>query len=268
MRINMKKWVSAGNSAKYFGGNSWWSQFNAHVSKYNKWSKSWKWVSKAGKVMNYLPVISVALDEFGDIAEYAKAYSILAATAENFVIFEDILETISNNDSMDEKFVAKGVQPILDSIKNSNNSFVDDFCRDLSVATAENIGSIAVTLLSAHNPLLIAINIIVGLIDDFWLGDISEGAYALYVVKEMVDASKSLIDYTTGTWYSSFEDTEKVYLRFIWKARIEGGAQAKKIINKQIFWGEKDSEARARICGYIDGDNALLDAYTYNLSLR
>lgn len=268
LKINMKKWVSAGNSSKYFGGNSWWSQFNAQISKYNKWSKSWKWVSKAGDIMGYLPVISVGLDEIKNIYDYAKTYSTLAATSESFIIFEDILETIVNNDDMDEKFVAKGAQPILDSIKNSNNNFIDDYCRDISVETAENIGYIAVTLLSTHNPLLIAINIIIGLIDEFWLGDISEGAYALYVVKEMVDASKTLIDYENSTWYSNFEESEKIYLRFIWKARIEGGNQAKKIVNKQIFWGEKDSEARARICKYIDSDNQILDAYAYSLGLR
>ena len=83
--------------------------------------------------MNYLPVVGVTLEEIGDIATVAKTYSTLAATSESFIVFEDILSTIVNNDAMDEKYVAKGVQPILDSIRNSKHNFTNDICRDISV---------------------------------------------------------------------------------------------------------------------------------------
>ena len=265
LKINMKKWISAGNFTK--NTNNWWKQFNNHIKQYNKWNKSWTWVSKIGNVMSWLPVVSVTLDEIDAFATCAKTYSALAATSEHFIIFEDILEAIVNNDNMDEKYVAKGVQPILNSIRNSNYNFTSDFCRDLSVQTAENLGQIAITLLSVHNPLLIAINIVVGLVDDLWLRDITEGTYALYVVKELVDASKSLIDYEYGSTLCSFEESEKIYLRFIYSARKTGGEYGKQIINKQTFKGEKDSVARERIRKAIDSDNKFLDSYKSQLKL-
>lgn len=263
LKINMKKWISAGNSSKNLSSN-WWTQFKSQVSLFNRWNKSWKWVSKVGNVMNYLPVVGVTLDEIGDIATAAKTYSTLAATSENFIIFEDILSTIANNDNMSEKYVAKGVQPILNSIRDSNYKFTSDICRDISVSTSENLASLAVTLLSLHNPFLIAINVIVGLIDSFWLRDITEGAYALYVVEEMVNASKTLFDYDDGPSLCSFEESEKINLRFISKARYEGGKYAKQITNKQLFWGEKDSVARERISNAIDIENNTMSVY-YNI---
>lgn len=265
LKINMKRWVSSGNSTNHLS-SSHWTQFKAHINLFDYWSKSWKWVSKVGDVMKYLPAVNAVVGEGVDFYNITKTYSALAATSENFIIFEDILENIVSNDQMDEKYVAKGAQPILDSIRDSNYNFINDKCRDLSVATAENLGNVVINLgavlLSSLNPFIFAINIVVGLIDEFWVGKITEGAYALYVVNEMVDAPKALFQYGRSSSYVNFEETQKIYLRFICSARSVGGAYAKQIVNKQSFIGEKDSVARERIRSNIDSDNnAMYRAY-------
>lgn len=266
LKINMKKWVNAGNSAKNLS-SSHWTQFKAQIGLFNKWSKSFKWVSKVGKVMQWLPVINLAVDESIDFANTAKTYSALAASSENFIVFEDILSNIVNNDDMDEKYVAKGVRPILNSMQDSEYSFVNDFCRDISVATTENLASIAITLLSAHNPVLIAINVLVSLIDGFWLGDITEGAYALYVVNELVNSPKSLFVCDSGSTLCSFDESQKINLRFICSARSVGGQYAKQIVNKQTFWGEKDSVVRERVGEAIDDENEIMYQHYDKLEL-
>lgn len=80
----------------------------------------------------------------------------------------------------------------------------------------------------------------------------------------MVNASKTLFDYDDGPSLCSFEESEKINLRFISKARYEGGKYAKQITNKQLFWGEKDSVARERISNAIDIENNTMSVY-YNI---
>ena len=90
---------------------------------------------------------------------------------------------------------------------------------------------------------------------DIYLSDITEGAYALYVVKEMVDAAKKVFNYDSYGSQSYFEEAEKINIKFIYGARCLGGKYAKQIVQKQLFVGENDSEARARICSQIDTEN-------------
>ena len=249
LKINMKRWESAANSAKNLSPE-FWTQLKAKFGLIKKWSKSWKWVTTVGKVADYLPVIGAGIAETADLVNIAHTYSMLAATSENFVAYEEILSTIVSNDNMDEKYVAKGVEPILASLRNSNNNFTNDICRDIAVSTSENLVSLGITLVSA-NPYVLAINVIVNLVD-IYLSDITEGAYALFVVKEMVDAAKKVFDYNSYGSKSHFEEPEKINIKFIYGARCLGGKYAKQIVQKQLFVGEKDSVARARICGQID----------------
>ncbi|MCD7775635.1 MAG: VWA domain-containing protein [Clostridiales bacterium] len=257
LKVNIKKWNSAANSIKNLNLDDFWTNLTAQIKLFDNWKKSWKIVSEIG---DELDVITVSIDEIADISSIASTYSSLAATSQYFKEFEDILITIANKDDMDEKYVAKAVQPILESLQNDKKNFSSDFCRDLAVATTENLVSIGLTLLSKANPFLGAVNTIVGLIDKLYMSDITEGAYALYVVNELVDGARTLVSYKTNKAgdFCSVDESQKIYFRFIYSARLEGGKYAMQIVNKQIFIGEKDKVVRQQVSEAIDSENSLM----------
>ncbi len=251
LKINLKKWNSSARSAKNITSNMW-SEFKAHIGLYKRWNKSWKWVSSVGKVMDWMP----AVEEAGLIFDVANTYSALAATSENFVIFEDILTNIKNNDTLDEKYVAKGIEPILKIIKDNDASLFADACSDVLTGTLENLGKVGLMLLSKTNPFLIAIDAVVLAGELLGVSQITEGAYALYVVNALVDSCNSLVHYDYSETMSSFDDTQKLYFRFMYSARLKGGEYGIQITSKQFFIGEKDSVARERIKNEIESDNS------------
>lgn len=248
----IKCWISAGNSARNLSPDHF-VQLKAQLGLFNY--RFFKGISSADVKM---AGVSFAIEEVTDIYDWVKSYSSIIATQSAFYENIDVLQVIKNNDNAKEKFVTKAAGDIILVANNELNKFQVESVKDLALATAENVGSIALNILSNLNPYTMAINLALGILDAVTPAtEIAEAAYCLYVVDELVNANKSLAKLNSMNYnYYNIADDNLRYLELLICARMWGGDFAKTITSSQHYWGLfNDDEIRKKYADYIDGEN-------------
>lgn len=251
---SIKMWINAGHSAKNLSSNHF-TKLKAQIGLFEHRHKI-STISEKDKILNGL---SFAWDEATDIYAYVNAYSSILATQEAFQENKDILQKVSANDSSEEKFTAKAASDLLKFVNEKYISFAAEACNDFKTSTAENVGELALSMLSQKNPYVAAVSLFIDGIDlVFHVSDITEGVYCLNVIDELAKASKELFSYEAET--ASFYDVSDKnvrYIKLLICARMWGGEYTKEVTGYQHFKGD-DKEAREIIASEIDRENAYL----------
>ena len=200
------------------------------------------------------------IDEVDSIADWVDTYSGIVATQAAFTECQDILIEIIENDRIKEKYIAKAASDILTLVNQEYLKFADGAVKDLALATAENVGSLALDIFSAANPYVAAINFVIDVLDLITpTTKIGEATYCLYVADELARASKSLFGSTSpkGGFYN-IEAQEKRYIELLICARIYGGEFAKVVTGNQVYIFANDEEMKKEYADAIDGQNSEL----------
>lgn len=258
----VKNWQAAGNSARNLSSDHI-TQFKAQLSLFN-YKYKFKGFSKADKIGMG---VSFAIDEANDIYNWIQAYSAIVATQTAFQENQDILNTIKANDNAKEKFVACAADDILLVINDEYSKFKDEQAKDLEIATAENIASLALSMLSKTNPYILAVDLAIGLLD--WLTPatkIAEATYCLYVIDELVVSTKDLFSYVSkNSSYYNILDENTRHIELLICSRIWGGEFAKNITGNQHYLGLfNDDKIRKEYADAINSENSALENYLNN----
>ena len=253
----IKYWISAGNSAKNLSP-SHFTRLKAQIGLYQHWTK-FKGISKEDVLGAGL---SFAWDETKDLISWVQAYSTLTATQSAFKENQDILSAIKSNDNAKEKFVTRAADEILYLVNDEYNKFQNAQMKDFGLATVENIASFATDLLTNLNPWIFTVNLIVSVLDIITPATaIAEGSYYLYVIDELVLASKDLFKYDSkANGFCNINDNNIRHLELLICARIWGGDFAKNITSKQQFI-TGTAENRRQYAEAIDINNRTLETY-------
>ena len=254
---NVKRWINAGHSAKNLSSNHF-TQLKAQVGLF-EYRYSIKIISAADK---FIMGAHFIWDEGTDVYDWIQAYSAMTATQVAFQDCQDVLERIKDNDDAKEKYVTRAAEDILLIVNEEYGKFKVEHVKDLATATTENIGSLALDILSAMNPYVLAINLAIDIMDLTKATEISEAAYCLYVIDELVSANKSLFEYwgMTDSYYDIM-DSDTRYMVLMICARIWGGEFAKEVTGNQQFIGFfNDDRIRQEYADAIDGENDVLEA--------
>lgn len=253
----MKKWKSAGNSAKNLSSDHF-VQLKAQIGLFKRNYKcpgfDFQGITKMDKIgMGVFFVV----DEVNSIYDWVKTYSGIVATQAAFTENQDILIEMIENDRIKERYIARAATDILYLVNGEYGKFVGVAARDLSVATIENIASLALSYFSAANPYVAAVSLLIGVIDLLTPAtEIAEATYHLYVADELARASKSLFNAASfGNGFYNIEDGERRYLELLICARIYGGEFAKTITGNQIYLFANDDKVRKEYADIINSEN-------------
>ena len=260
----LKAWKSSGNSVRNLGVGHF-STFKGQLKMLNNkygWGKfDFKGISKLDKVGMG---VSFAVDELSDINGWVESYSSIIATQAAFTESKDILEKIIANDSAKEKFVARAATDIMYTVNGEADKFNREMYYELAHATTENVASLGLSILSAANPYVFAISLIIDMLDTVTpLTEIADAAYNLYVIDELVIASRDLFNPPNKkNGYYNIKNNQKRYIEVLICARIYGGEFAKIITGNQHYWGLfNDDRIRKEFADTINSETAELERY-------
>lgn len=260
----LKNIKSAANSSRGLNTTS----YGKLKSTFSKLQNTYGWKKFNFKGISKLDIagfgVSFIIDETADFHGWINSYSSLIATQAAFEESKDILMKIVANDNAKEKFVASAAQEILYTINNEHDKFVDEQLREFNHHTNENVASLALNILSGANPYVLAVNLAIGALDFLTpTTEIAESSYYLYVIDELVNASKSLfIPSAKVSGYYDIEDNQKRYIELLICARIYGGEFAKNITGSQHYWGLfNDDRIRREYADTINAESSNLQYY-------
>lgn len=240
---------------------NWFGTLKAWLGQFNYLGKT-KFYTKVGDAGKYATAGFTIVSEALDLYDICNTYSILAATSDAFMKMEEMLTYVKNNDAQKERYVGKAAATALATISDEYNKFLSSEAWEITVATSENLASMAVSLLSAANPFVAAVNLLVFVIDiALPITEIGEGVYSLYVVDEISNACIALFDYeSASSAYYDIDNTEIKYIDWLIFARMHGGKFAKLITSKQHYWGMfNDKEIRQQYADAINRENSTLE---------
>lgn len=260
----LKAWKSSGNSVRNLGVGHF-STFKGQLKMLNNkygWGKfDFKGISKLDKAGIG---VSFAVDELSDINGWVESYSSIIATQAAFTESKDILEKIIANDSAKEKFVASAATDIMYTVNGEADKFNREMYYELAHATTENVASLGLSILSAANPYVFAISLIIDMLDTVTpLTEIADAAYNLYVIDELVIASRDLFNPPSKkNGYYNIKNNQKRYIEVLICARIYGGEFAKIITGNQHYWGLfNDDRIRKEFADTINSETEELERY-------
>ena len=260
----IKRWKSSGNSAKNLS-SSHFTQFKAQVGQFTHTYPTTKFNFKGISKLDWAGMgISFVIDESIDIKSWLDCYSGIVSTEQAFIESEDILNAMINNDNAKVKFVSRAASDIKLSFNGDYQNFINQRNHDLELATAQNIASLAFSILSSANPYIKAVDVLIKGLDLITpTTKIAEATYHLYVVDEIASASKSLVSYSSKTnGYYNIENDQKRPLEILISARMYGGEFAKKITGSQIYINIfKTDEFRRSIAEACDTSKSRLQAF-------
>lgn len=260
----IKRWKSSGNSAKNLS-SSHFTQFKAQVGQFTHTYPTTKFNFKGISKLDWAGMgISFVIDESIDIKSWLDCYSGIVSTEQAFIESEDILNAMINNDNAKVKFVSRAASDIKLSFNGDYQNFINQRNHDLELATAQNIASLAFSILSSANPYIKAVDVLIKGLDLITpTTKIAEATYHLYVVDEIASASKSLVSYSSKTnGYYNIENDQKRPLEILISARMYGSEFAKKITGSQIYINIfKTDEFRRSIAEACDTSKSRLQAF-------
>lgn len=257
----VKMWIASGNSAKNLSSDHF-AQLKARLGLMeHKFATKFKGLSAFDKVGMGL---SFAWDETTDFFDWVETYSALTATQAAFTESQDILKWMKGHDDAKEKYIAAAAEDILLLVDENYDEFRGAEMADFALSTGENLGSLALNILSAANPYTFAINVIVGVLDMITpTSEIGEATYRLYVIDEIANAAGSLFAYSgTSSDYYEIDEVNLNHLRMLSYAHMWGGEFGKKITGKQININIfKTDEMRKQYADAIDQENNNLERH-------
>lgn len=256
IKLAIKRWQAAGNSAKNLSPDHM-VQFKAQLGLF-------KYKYKVVSVWDKIGIgINFAIEETTDVYGWIEAYSSIVATEFAFRESKALLEQMVLNDDAKEKFVTRAAEDILLTLNEQNDQFMAAQVSDLMVATSENVAALALDILSSTNPYILAVNMAIGMLDLITPAtEIAEATYCLYVIDELVIASKSLFSYQSkASNYYDINEPETQWIEILILARTWGGEFAKNIVTHQIFSLFNNDEIRQEYVDRIDAENELLQMY-------
>lgn len=250
----IKKWIAAGHSARNITPDSI-VKLKAQCSLFER-----NYLFKFNSISKFDVIgsgIGFAIDTAEDIYNHINAYSALVAIQSEFITNKDILVKLKESDNAKEKFVSRAAEDILLLVDERYDAFKKEQVKDFATDAVANLAGFAWALLSGTNPWLICVDIIMtGLEVLTPTTKIADATYSLYVVDELVKASRALFSYDakSGNYYN-LQNNDVRYIKTLIVSRIWGSSFARQVTDNQIFiWGKSKEKQQE-----------FVDAYNYDI---